>query len=77
MSLNAGLTTLHEDDIAKHQAVAQGLVTKVIILEADDPVRRHGACRNRAPLRLHRLDRRPAPHPRSGAGKDHPGGSHK
>ncbi len=37
MSLNAGLTTLHEDDIAKHQAVAQGLVTKVIILEADDP----------------------------------------
>ncbi|CAN7305137.1 AAA family ATPase [Pararhizobium sp. LjRoot235] len=37
MSLNAGLTTLHEDDIAKHQAVAQGLVTKVIILEADGP----------------------------------------
>src|SRR5687768_16958342 len=37
MSLNAGLTTLHEDDIARHQAVAQGLVTKVIILEADDP----------------------------------------
>jgi hypothetical protein len=37
MSLNAGLTTLHEDDIAKHQAVAQGLVTKLIILEADDP----------------------------------------
>ncbi|KQV38250.1 MULTISPECIES: AAA family ATPase [unclassified Rhizobium] len=37
MSLNAGLTTLHEDDIAKHQAVAQGLVTRLIILEADDP----------------------------------------
>ncbi|MBW9062753.1 ATP-binding protein [Rhizobium herbae] len=37
MSLNAGLTTLHEDDIDRHQAVAQGLVTKVIILEADDP----------------------------------------
>ena len=38
MSLNAGLTTLHEDDIARHQAVAQGLVTRLIILEADDPV---------------------------------------
>jgi hypothetical protein len=37
MSLNAGLTTLHEDDIAKHQAVAQGLVTRLILLEADDP----------------------------------------
>lgn len=37
MSLNTGLTTLHEDDIAKHQAVAQGLVTRLIILEADDP----------------------------------------
>ena len=37
MSLNAGLTTLHEDDIAKYQAVAQGLVTRLIILEADDP----------------------------------------
>ncbi|MDQ0321273.1 hypothetical protein QO002_003411 [Pararhizobium capsulatum DSM 1112] len=37
MSLNTGLTTLHEDDIARHQAVAQGLVTRRIILEADDP----------------------------------------
>ncbi|KQY15330.1 AAA family ATPase [Rhizobium sp. Root482] len=37
MSLNTGLTTLHEDDIAKHQAMAQGLVTRLIILEADDP----------------------------------------
>ncbi len=37
MSLNTGLTTLHEDDIAKHQAVAQGLVTRLIVLEADDP----------------------------------------
>lgn len=35
MTLNTGLTTLHEDDIAKHQAVAQGLVTKLIILERD------------------------------------------
>ncbi|ASY63881.1 hypothetical protein SJ05684_c24410 [Sinorhizobium sojae CCBAU 05684] len=33
MTLNAGLTTLHEDDIAKHLAVAQSLVTKLIILE--------------------------------------------
>ena len=29
MSLNAGLTTIHEDDIAKHQAAAQSLVTKL------------------------------------------------
>lgn len=36
MSLNAGLTTIHEDDIAKHQAAAQSLVTKVVILESDD-----------------------------------------
>ncbi|MBK5569371.1 AAA family ATPase [Ensifer sp. SSB1] len=36
MTLNTGLTTLHEDDIAKHQAVAQGLVTKLIILERED-----------------------------------------
>ncbi|OJF92982.1 AAA family ATPase [Pararhizobium antarcticum] len=37
MSLNAGLTTIHEDDIARHQALAQGMVTRLIILEADDP----------------------------------------
>lgn len=36
MSLNAGLTTIHEDDIAKHQAAAQNLVTKLVILESDD-----------------------------------------
>lgn len=36
MSLNAGLTTIHEDDIAKHQAMAQSLVTKLVILESDD-----------------------------------------
>ena len=36
MTLNAGLTTLHEDDIAKHQAVAQSLVTKLVILEKED-----------------------------------------
>ena len=36
MSLNAGLTTIHEDDIAKHQATAQSLVTKLVILESDD-----------------------------------------
>jgi len=35
MSLNAGLTTIHEDDIAKHQAAAQSLVTKLVILESD------------------------------------------
>ncbi|AFL53261.1 hypothetical protein ABIE78_000849 [Sinorhizobium fredii] len=36
MTLNTGLTTLHEDDIAKHQAVAQSLVTKLVILERDE-----------------------------------------
>lgn len=36
MSLNAGLTTIHEDDIAKHQAAAQSLVTKLVILESED-----------------------------------------
>lgn len=36
MTLNAGLTTLHEDEIAKHLAVAQGLVTRAIMLESDD-----------------------------------------
>ncbi|MGD9477625.1 AAA family ATPase [Shinella sp. G-2] len=36
MSLNAGLTTIHEDDIAKHQATAQSLVSKLVILESDD-----------------------------------------
>ncbi|OCP39067.1 AAA family ATPase [Ensifer sp. LC163] len=36
MTLNTGLTTLHEDEIAKHQAIAQGLVTKLVILERDE-----------------------------------------
>ena len=36
MSLNAGLTTIHEDDIAKHQAAAQSLVSRLVILETDD-----------------------------------------
>ena len=36
MSLNAGLTTIHEDDIAKHQATAQSLVSKLVILESED-----------------------------------------
>ncbi|QRM56337.1 AAA family ATPase [Sinorhizobium sp. BG8] len=35
MSLNTGLTMIHEDDIAKHQAVAQALVTKLVTLEGD------------------------------------------
>ncbi len=37
MSLNAGLSTIHEDDIAKHQATAQSFVTRMVIIEADDP----------------------------------------
>ena len=36
MSLNTGLTTIHEDDIAKHMATAQSMVTKLVILETDD-----------------------------------------
>ncbi|WEX76560.1 ATP-binding protein [Sinorhizobium numidicum] len=36
MTLNAGLTTLHDEDIAKHQATAQSLVSKLVILERDD-----------------------------------------
>ena len=31
--LTAGLTTLREDDIAKHLAVAQGLVTRIVVLD--------------------------------------------
>ena len=36
MSLNTGLTAIHEDDIARHQATAQSMVTKLVILETDD-----------------------------------------
>lgn len=35
MSLNAGLTAIPEEDIAKHQSLAQSFVTKVVILETD------------------------------------------
>ncbi len=35
MSQSAGLTTIHEDDILKHLAVAQGLVTRLVMLEQD------------------------------------------
>ncbi|KPF46501.1 AAA family ATPase [Rhizobium sp. AAP43] len=34
--LTAGLTTLHEADIAKHLTVAQGLVTRFIMLDSGD-----------------------------------------
>jgi len=37
MSQNAGLTTVHEDDIAKHLSVAQGMITRMIILQRDTP----------------------------------------
>ncbi|MDI7860824.1 ATP-binding protein [Rhizobiaceae bacterium n13] len=36
MSLNAGLTTIHEDDIQKHLAVAQGMVTRLVVLDPGD-----------------------------------------
>lgn len=35
MSLNAGLTMIPESDIAKHQAVAQGMVTRLVVLESE------------------------------------------
>ncbi len=35
MSLNAGLTTLREDEIARHVAAAQALVTRFALIEAD------------------------------------------
>ena len=35
-ALNAGLTTIHEDEIEKHLAVAQGLVTRTIVLDQGD-----------------------------------------
>ncbi|MEN9896030.1 MAG: hypothetical protein RIR97_1882 [Pseudomonadota bacterium] len=37
MSLNAGLSLIHEDGIARHLAVAQSLVTKIVLLESDGP----------------------------------------
>jgi hypothetical protein len=35
MSLNTGLTAIPEEDIAKHQSIAQSFVTKVVMLEND------------------------------------------
>jgi len=40
MSLNAGLTTLTEDDLDRHRAIAQSLVTRFSVLEDDRPDRR-------------------------------------
>ncbi|MCP4318780.1 MAG: AAA family ATPase [Hyphomicrobiales bacterium] len=36
MSQNAGLTTVHEDDIQKHRSTAQSMVTRMVILQRDD-----------------------------------------
>ena len=36
MSQNAGLTTVHEDDIAKHRNTAQSMLTRMVILQRDD-----------------------------------------
>ena len=36
MSQNAGLTTIHEDDIEKHRSTAQSMVTRTIVLQQDD-----------------------------------------
>jgi hypothetical protein len=33
MAASTGLTTIHEDDIAKHLAVAQGMVTRLVMIE--------------------------------------------
>ena len=35
MSRTAGLTTISEEDIAKHRATAQGMVTRVVVLQPD------------------------------------------
>jgi hypothetical protein len=35
MSLNAGLTAIPEEDIAKHQSIAQSFVSKIVMLEND------------------------------------------
>jgi hypothetical protein len=35
MSLNTGLTAIPEEDIAKHQSIAQSFVTKLVVLEND------------------------------------------
>jgi len=37
MSLNAGLSLIHEDEIARHLVVAQSLVTKIVLLETEGP----------------------------------------
>ena len=36
MSQTAGLTTLSEDDIASHRATAQQMVTRIVVVSADD-----------------------------------------
>ncbi len=36
MSQNAGLTTIHEDDIVKHVTIAQNLITKSVVVSADE-----------------------------------------
>ncbi len=36
MSQTTGLTTVHEDDIAKHRDTAQGMVTRMVIVQRDD-----------------------------------------
>ena len=33
MSQTTGLTTVHEDDIAKHRDTAQGMVTRMVIVQ--------------------------------------------
>ena len=36
MSQTTGLTTISEEDIARHQAVAQSMVTRVVVLTKED-----------------------------------------
>ena len=36
MSLNTGLTAIPEEDIAKHQSIAQSYVSKMVMLENDN-----------------------------------------
>ncbi|MEZ5808636.1 MAG: hypothetical protein R3D65_13305 [Zhengella sp.] len=62
--MDTGLTTIHEDDVARHLATAQSFVTRMVVMEDGDG-RSPRRWRSTGPaLRfLHRQGRRDA-HPR-------------
>ena len=71
--MDTGLTTIDEADIEKHRAVAQSMITRIVVLEDSERPVGHRACRHRPPLRLDRVDRLGAPHPRGRAFEDRGG----